>query len=484
MSTTQSTPNVKQLMKEKIHNEILPELERLVDELPDELVKLGDVEQMIRTRCLEIATPLLQSWTEHAARKIGIPRCPKCNKKMRHRGLKDCSLLTTIGQIDYRRPRYRCDDCKVEIYPHDAAVRFLSHGVSQSLAMVIARMGSDRAFARAAEDLADDYGVRVGKQMVEQVTERAGEYIIEVEDARRDAIQSLPPRERIDAIEQSRDGSSGASCEIAVACCDGVMLHTREKPAYLKGKTNGGPDWHEVRVANISVGYRLPPRESPPAKKKKRRGHDFRMDVVRSRSFARFESVADVGMDMYLAAVESGFFDAPLRCFISDGASWLRSIAEEHFVGAIHILDWFHAMEYVGELSNMLFGAGTKEASRWTTRRETELWEGRVGEVLRAIDRQRKKSDRTKDQREKLEKTRTYLSNNRDRMNYPAYRRLGLPIGSGRVEGLCKTLVEGRCKQSGMRNWRPRSAEGVLRLRAARRDRTYKETWRRYFTAN
>jgi len=313
------------------------------------------------------------------------------------------------------------------------------------------------------------------------VTENAGKHIIDIEDARRDAIRELPPREQVDALPKPSYSAEYAHppAEIAVACCDGAMLHTREKPSYLRDKSKKGSDWREIRVANISTGKRSPPRDSSP---KKKRGYDFRMDVARSHSFARFESVEDVGLDMYLAACESGFFEAPLRCFISDGAKWLRTIAEEHFPDAVMILDWFHAMEHIGELAAKLFGEGTRQAKVWTTRRETELWEGRIGVVLRAIDRQREKGIWTEEQAEKLERTRTYLSNNRDRTNYPKYRALGLPIGSGRVEGLCKTLVEGRCKQSGMRGWHPRGAEGVLRLRAARQDRTFKETWCTYFT--
>ena len=147
------------------------------------------------------------------------------------------------------------------------------------------------------------------------------------------------------------------------------------------------------------------------------------------------------------------------------------------------ILYWFHAMKYIGELSNSLFGQGTHRAKAWTSRRESELWECRLVAVLRAIDRQREKTDWTSEQRDAIDKTRGYLSTHRDRMDYPTYRRLGPPIGSGRVEGLCKTLV-GRCKQSGMRNWRPRGAEGVLRQRAARHEKTSRETWRKYFTPN
>ena len=71
----------------------------------------------------------------------------------------------------------------------------------------------------------------------------------------------------------------------------------------------------------------------------------------------------------------------------------------------------------------------------------------------------------------------TYLDNNRPRIDYPRYRQQGLRIGSGQVEGACKTLVGARCKQAGMRNWTRRGAEGVLRLRTALQTGQYDQLW-------
>ena len=64
-------------------------------------------------------------------------------------------------------------------------------------------------------------------------------------------------------------------------------------------------------------------------------------------------------------------------------------------------------------------------------------------------------------------------------MDYPRYRELGLPVGSGQVEAQCKTLVGARCKLAGMRNWTYAGAEGVLRLRAAWQEGSYPQLWQR-----
>jgi hypothetical protein len=61
--------------------------------------------------------------------------------------------------------------------------------------------------------------------------------------------------------------------------------------------------------------------------------------------------------------------------------------------------------------------------------------------------------------------------------SFARYRAAGLPIGSGPVESACKSLVGGRCKQAGMRNWRREGAEAVLRLRAAQYDEDFGPLW-------
>jgi hypothetical protein len=45
------------------------------------------------------------------------------------------------------------------------------------------------------------------------------------------------------------------------------------------------------------------------------------------------------------------------------------------------------------------------------------------------------------------------------------------------VEAQCKSLVGGRCKQAGMRNWTYAGTESLLRLRAAKQDATFDDLW-------
>jgi hypothetical protein len=58
-----------------------------------------------------------------------------------------------------------------------------------------------------------------------------------------------------------------------------------------------------------------------------------------------------------------------------------------------------------------------------------------------------------------------YLDDNKEFANYPEYEKMGFPIGSGRVEGGNKFVVQSRLKLVGM-SWRLWSANAVLALKA------------------
>jgi hypothetical protein len=217
-------------------------------------------------------------------------------------------------------------------------------------------------------------------------------------------------------------------------------------------------DWHEIRVASVLAADA----EDHPL-------------VVDHR--ARFLSCEDFGWQLLLLARRAGYHRAKLRAFLADGARWLWELAAQQFPDAVQILDWYHLSEHIHETAGVLYGQGSTEAKHFSQSRLDELWQGRVDDPLQAL-KQLRVSFRGQLKRETLRQLINYLENNRQRIDYPRYRALGLRIGSGQVESACKTLVGLRCKQAGMRNWTRRGAEGVLRLRAALQTGCYDALWK------
>jgi len=163
----------------------------------------------------------------------------------------------------------------------------------------------------------------------------------------------------------------------------------------------------------------------------------------RKRSIARFADLERFGADLWRKACECGYQKASLRAFISDGTHWIRSIAGFHFPDAVPILDWYHLAEHLSKCANELFGQGTGESQRWVERMRRIMKQGRVEQALEEAERL---SGRSNSKRQAKHERITYLRNNRDRVDYPRYRMLGLPIGSGEVKADCKTVVQARCK--------------------------------------
>jgi hypothetical protein len=60
MTTPRAFPTVKLALLEKLHQEIVPELERLIEQLPDQLLDFQQAETQVRREFLKVALHLLE----------------------------------------------------------------------------------------------------------------------------------------------------------------------------------------------------------------------------------------------------------------------------------------------------------------------------------------------------------------------------------------------------------------------------------------
>lgn len=434
MSTATSDSAVKQALLEIVRQELVPTLEQVVRELPDALTEFAAAEKHVRARFLELARVTLERWAQVAERTVVRPDCPHCQVPMRNKGNESSRLLTTMGSLTFPRPRWRCERCHQECHPHDAVIRFLNHSVSWPLAEVASRLGAQGPFEQGRDNLLADYGVHLAKQTIADLTEAAGGFVLRQED---EARQQIAARER--PLPESP-----LNPEIACVFADGTKMHAEG-------------DWHEIRVATATAT-------------------DRDGNLLARQSRARFLPVEEIGWVLLLLARSVGYANAPHRAFIADGAPWLWNLARQLFGSAVQILDWYHLAEHVHDAAKKLFGEGNVQVDVWAKQVKDALWEGKLGEALAAIQAERTRV-RSPGKREALDDLERYLENNRERIDYPTYRAQGLPIGSGQVEAQCKALVGARCKLAGMRNWTYAGAEGVLRMRSALQDKTYRSLW-------
>lgn len=169
-------------------------------------------------------------------------------------------------------------------------------------------------------------------------------------------------------------------------------------------------------------------------------------------------------------AQRRGFYQARRRAFLGDGQAWNWTLQATYFGDFVAVADFVHPLGYVHDAAEVL---APDDPWPLHLRATTACWQGRASDFLNELRAwqaahpvppdQRLADD---DPRSIVQTTVTYLENNQSRMNYPEYRRQGLPVSSSLVESLIKEMnfrVKGTEKF-----WnRPQGAENIVQICAA-----------------
>lgn len=180
----------------------------------------------------------------------------------------------------------------------------------------------------------------------------------------------------------------------------------------------------------------------------------------------------EFGRRLAAEAHRKGHYQAPRRAFVADGLKQNWSVHQRYFRTFTPIVDFIHVIGYVYQAALAIAG-GEDFAWGLAVEQIEACWQGRAGEVIDTFRRWLADQPPTgheprgeTDPLQTVQRAVTYLSNNRQRMNYPEYRRCGLPVTSALAESLIKE-INYRVKGSEMFWNDPQGAEAILALRAA-----------------
>lgn len=168
------------------------------------------------------------------------------------------------------------------------------------------------------------------------------------------------------------------------------------------------------------------------------------------------------------------FEAAACGVFVGDGAAWLWKLQRRHFPGFTPVADFLHVLSYVFASARAV---ATEPEARWAyyLRWAEACWQGRAARVIEELRGIRESWGRLPardleppaedDPREVLSRGIVYLEHNVERMDYPRYRREGLPTTSSHAESTVK--VFNRRLKGTEKSWGVAGAEAMLQLRAA-----------------
>lgn len=207
------------------------------------------------------------------------------------------------------------------------------------------------------------------------------------------------------------------------------------------------------------------------ATSKQEAGDDWRPERLFRTCLSSLEDSDSFGRMMEVEADSRGFYHALLKAFVGDGLPYNWTIQQRHFADFTPILDFVHVVEHLYEAAGCLYADAD---ARWENylRWARSCWRGEVAQVIAEWKVQQQvlglppKDCEKTDPRKVFAAAIGYFENNASRMNYPEYRRQGLPTTSAHMESLVKELnarVKGTEKfwNDGL------SGEAILQIRAA-----------------
>jgi len=292
---------------------------------------------------------------------------------------------------------------------------------------------------------------------------------------------------------------SAAPPELSVVQCDGGRIRTRQPG---QGAGVHGEAWRETKnacllrmtcqrspsdpqpelppafrnpekvaelaekppLAGLSVALRTEPRQN-------QSDVDWRPKRLLRTCLSSMADARTFGLQMQREACQRRFFESPARAFIGDGLPWNWSIWKQHFPAFVPILDFIHVLSYIYQAA-LALRSEPKQVWACYEGLASACWQGRVSEVITALEGWLAEQDSdardwdADDPRQAVLDAVRYLTNNQHRMDYPAYRRAGLPVTSALMESMVKEINH-RVKGTEMFWNDPEGAEAILQIRAA-----------------
>ncbi len=317
---------------------------------------------------------------------------------------------------------------------------------------MMALVGSQTSFAHGRQELALLAGLEVTAKAVERHAEAIGADIAAAQQAeiRRAKQLDLPevcaPSVPVICIQMDGTGVPAVKPENEgrAGKLEGQPAHTREvKLGCVFTQTTTDPESRPVRDED-STTYT-----------------------------GAIETAEEFGLRLYTEAWRRGWSRAKKKVVIGDGALWIWNLADQHFPGAIQIVDLYHARQHLWDLSAKLFPNHEPLRKRWVASGLDQLEGGKIEAVVKTL---REFQPASAELAKAVNNEAEYFQRNAQRMRYPDFRAQGLFVGSGVVEAGCKEVIGSRLKRSGM-FWTVRGANAIIALRCCRLSGAFEDYW-------
>lgn len=208
---------------------------------------------------------------------------------------------------------------------------------------------------------------------------------------------------------------------------DGSQVNTRIKD-------NNGFTWKEMKLGLIFSDKDMVKTASDS------------MIITQKEYIPYLESVNEFKKFVFAAAAKAGYGKLKEVVVIGDGAQWIWNMCEELFPDAVRILDFYHFSENAHNYAKAFYPENEVARKSWVNKLINFVNDGEVEKVVEFVEKYNisKLPDG-------IVNLTSYITNNKERINYKYFKDNGYYIGSGAIESGNKTVIQHRMNQSGIR---------------------------------
>jgi len=385
----------------------------------------------VRTAVFKSANDLVGWLLQQAVDRIEATYQPKPAEVRKSRDTLQAQGL--FGSFPLSRDYYYHPGKKQGHYPADDALG-LEVSYTPALTKLLCLEGADEAtYLKAERHLQQTGGISVSARQIQRVIQRVGAAAQHWQE--RPAEPAQCERGHAPILYVSADGT-------------GVPM-VPEELAGRKGKqADGQAKTRQVYLGCVFTQHRVDEKGRPVR------------DWDSTTYVSSFKSIDQFGPLLRQEALRRGLGSAGKVVLLIDGAHGLKNMGKLNFKDCIQIVDFFHAMEHAGLVLVAWLGKDHPDHKCCLRRWAKRLLKDKVQSLIEET----RQECAGKPQAPAVEEALHYFVSNISRMQYGTFRAAGYFIGSGVVEAGCKTVIGGRCKQSGM-FWSEPGAQNILAFR-------------------
>jgi hypothetical protein len=379
-----------------------------------------------------------------------------CGHQARFKEMRTKSFLSVVGTVEVRRPYYHCAHCFTGQHPVDGQLGIAGLESSPGVRRMEAIVGSEMPFTPACEPMKVLAGLEVPAKAIERAAESIGEAIAARDqqeiDRAKQLVLPIVSRQNIPKMYVLMDG---VQIPVVTAETEGRAGRVEGQPARTR----------ECKLGAVFTQTTLD-----------KEGWPIR-DPHSTSYVGGIETADQFGYRIYTEAWRRGWEWAMTKIVIGDGAVWIWNLADQHFPGAVQIVDLYHARQHLWDIAALLYPHDAAAKKRWIEPMKDLLDHGRTEllvEWLREIAAEH--ADANPGLTKEILVEAEYFATNTDRMRYPAFREQGFFVGSGVIEAGCKSITGARLKRSGM-FWTVRGANAIIALRCCRHNGRFEDYW-------